>query len=180
MELNELTIKELIASGQKFIPFSEQALQFLPKKYPNVTLFRWKKRNQIPVVQFKKIKIQETEFSFLLQLRKLSKEGIRILSVFAFAGLTEADYNAYFQNGIKIKPEIHKSIEGALSVLRTKTLNATTPQDLSTIIKFYTTTKLGLNKTYVQRLLYFSKTGSISPDTLDIVLTALKQKAQLL
>lgn len=180
MELNELTIKEIITSGQKFIPFSEQALEFLPKKYPYITLFRWKKRNQIPISQFKKIKIQDNEFSFLLKLRNLSKEGIRILTIFNFAGLTELDYNVYFQKGTKLKTEIRESLLKAIAALKTKTINATTAEDLSDIIKFYTTTKLGLDKIYIQRLLYFTKTGGISPETLDIVLTALKQKAQLL
>lgn len=177
MELNELTIKELIASGQKFIPFSEQALQFLPKKYPDRTIIRWKKKHSIPLVHLKKMPKLNNNFSGYI--KKISAAGFRVASVFSLCGYTKSQYITYSQ-GITIPTEIQNNIKSKIDLIKNQALNIKCIKDVIEVIPFFLVKQLNLSISDQRRVSYLLKTGKIDPDALNNIINALKQKAQLL
>jgi len=175
--MNELTIKELIASGQKAIPFSEEVLQFLSKKYPDKTIMRWKQKKAIPLIQFGKMTKLNNNFSDYI--KKISKEGFRIAAVFSLCNYTRSQYISYFQ-GITIPPEILNNIKSKIDLIKNQILSINNATDVIKVIPFFLVKKLNLSSTDQRRVSYLLKTGKIDPEALSNIINALKQKAELL
>jgi len=95
MDLN-LYINEMIASGKKEIPFTEEIAKTTGK--PTSTICRWRRRGGIPLVNFKKI--TTTQQGLRSTLKQMSEVGFDIKNLYIFAGLPLNKYHYFmFANG---------------------------------------------------------------------------------